>query len=379
MRAGNFVLPDVDSIFTTKPADYAFAGWSTTADGKNIVDSVYLDSRKEFYATWRRVGGNVLYDGSVRYSFDENTGRMYILGNGDIPPYTDGYPNPSVFAPFADEIQSIEIGPGITKIGDWAFANCTNLETLDFSHANSLYSIGNSAFSGCTALSDIIYPSDLGVGITGLGSNAFRNCSSLKGFCLSDGEYGQYLSYGVFEGCTSLQSVTLPKTLLTLAENTFMDCENLEMVFYGGSEADWAELTKYHTGDVLGGARLFTNASWGVQVGDDAYYIADAFGQTGRITGTGGTWGHGLSPAKAIPVEEIIVEEGIRSIGSRMFYGCDSIKKITLPKSLVRIEPEAIRYCDGLESLVLPSGIEQIASYAVANNKHLKTCISAKI
>ncbi len=378
VRAGNFVLPDVDSIFTTTPADYAFAGWSTTPDGKNVVDSIYLDENTNLYATWRRVGGNVLYDGSVRYSFDEDTGRLYVLGNGDIPPYTDGYPNPSVFAPFADEIESIEIGPGITKIGDWAFANCTKLVTLDFSHANSLYSIGNSAFSGCTALSDIIYPSDLGVGITGLGSNAFRNCSSLKGFCLSDGEYGQYLSYGVFEGCTSLQSVTLPKTLLTLADTTFKDCESLQMVFYGGTDEDWAELTKYHKNNVLGGARLFTNAAWGIQVGDDAYYIADAFGQTGRITGTGGTYGFGSSPAKTVPVQEVIVEEGITNLGSNFFYGCDFITKLTLPSTLVRIEPGAIQECNGLESLVLPSGVKQLASYSVADNSNLKTLYLSK-
>ncbi len=372
--AGNLVLSTDSKGIGAPSTNYVFAGWSTTADGKNVVNSIYVDRNTNLYATWRKVGGALTSNQLVSWSLDESTGRLYIIGTGAIPQYTDGYPNPSPLLAYADKVKSIEIGPGITQIGDWAFANFTKLETLDFSHANSLYSIGNSAFSGCTALRDIIYPSDLGVGITGLGANAFRNCSSLMGFCLSDGEYGQYLSYGVFEGCTSLQSVTLPKTLLTLADNTFKDCESLQMVFYGGTDEDWAELTKYHNNDVLGGARLFTNTAWGIQVGDDAYYVVDTFGQTGRIVGSGDTWDNlSGSPANTRPVPEVIVEEGILTLGVDMFFDCDFIKKLTLPSTLERIEAGAIQQCNGLESLIVPSSVKQIASYGVAYNRNLTT------
>ena len=367
ITSGKYVLPTT-TAYNPPSGGYKFVGWSTTSDGQNIISSVNLTNNITVYAVWNKYAGAV--NTGVYYSLID--GVLNIYGEGAIAPRTQSAPNPSPFKNNT-EIKKVVIGSGITQIGDWFFYGCTGIETLDLSNANSLYSIGNSAFSGCTALSNIIYPGELGVGITGLGANAFRNCSSLKGFCLSDGEYGQYLSYGVFEGCTSLQSVTLPKTLLTLAENTFMDCENLEMVFYGGSEADWAELNKYHTGDVLGGARLFTNASWGVQVGDDAYYIADAFGQTGRITGTGGTWGFVQSPAKSRSVQEVTVEEGITSLGSDMFFDCDFIKRLTLPSTLVRIEAGAIQQCNGLESLIIPSSVKQIASYGVAYNRNLTT------
>ncbi len=372
--AGNLVLSTDSKGIGAPSTNYVFAGWSTTADGKNVVNSIYVDRNTDLYATWRKVGGALTSNQLVSWSLDESTGRLYIIGTGAIPQYTDGYPNPSPLLAYADKVKSIEIGPGITQIGDWAFANFTKLETLDFSHANSLYSIGNSAFSGCTALRDIIYPSDLGVGITGLGANAFRNCSSLMGFCLADGGDGQYLSYGVFEGCTSLQSVTLPKTLLTLADTTFKDCESLQMIFYGGTDEDWAELTKYHNNDVLGGARLFTNTAWGIQVGDDAYYVVDTFGQTGRIVGSGDTWDNLYgSPANTMPVPEVIVEEGILTLGVDMFFDCDFIKKLTLPSTLVKIEEGAIQQCNGLESLIIPSSVKQIASYSVAYNRNLTT------
>ena len=45
-----------------------------------------------------------------------------------------------------------------------------------------------------------------------------------------------------FDGCTSLQSITLPKSSISIGGAAFVNCPNLEYVWYAGSEADRAKI-----------------------------------------------------------------------------------------------------------------------------------------
>ena len=65
----------------------------------------------------------------------------------------------------------ITIPDSVTYIGDGAFKGCTGLKSITF--PNKLVSIGFNAFERCTGLKSISIPN----GVTGIGLNAFKGCS----------------------------------------------------------------------------------------------------------------------------------------------------------------------------------------------------------
>ena len=71
-------------------------------------------------------------------------------------------------------LTSVVLPKTMTKIGDYAFWNCTNLATAEF--GEKLNSIGTHAFNSCTALTSITIPKN----VTSIGRNAFYNCTGIK-------------------------------------------------------------------------------------------------------------------------------------------------------------------------------------------------------
>ena len=57
-----------------------------------------------------------------------------------------------------------------------------------------------------------------------------------------DGRAVTSIGDAAFDGCTSLQSITLPKSIISIGGAAFVNCPNLEYVWYAGSEADRAKI-----------------------------------------------------------------------------------------------------------------------------------------
>jgi hypothetical protein len=70
-------------------------------------------------------------------------------------------------------IVSVILPDGLNNIGNYAFYNCIELESINI--PNSVTSIGEWAFIGNKSLKNIIIPS----GVTSIGGMAFQDCSSL--------------------------------------------------------------------------------------------------------------------------------------------------------------------------------------------------------
>jgi len=89
---------------------------------------------------------------------------------------------------------------------------------------NSVTSIGNSAFWGCSGLTSVTIPNS----VTSIGNSAFRNCSGLTSVTIPN----SVTSIGghAFYNCSSLTSVTIPNSVTTIGDSAFSGCTGLTSV-----------------------------------------------------------------------------------------------------------------------------------------------------
>ena len=107
------------------------------------------------------------------------------------------------------------------QIGDYAFAGCTSLETLD-GVSPSIVSLGKGSFQNATSLAGIGIVSS--TSITEIPSDCFRGCTgitSLSGIPNTVSSIGD----GAFRECTSLASIDgLPSAVQEIPDNGFRRC-----------------------------------------------------------------------------------------------------------------------------------------------------------
>ena len=93
-------------------------------------------------------------------------------------------------------------------------------------------SIGDSAFSRCSALTEISIPST----VSSIGSYAFSGCA------LREVEIPQGITSiqtRTFQYCTQLTKITIPDSVTSVEICAFDNCPVLKNVYYGGTEAQW--------------------------------------------------------------------------------------------------------------------------------------------
>ena len=98
--------------------------------------------------------------------------------------------------------------------------------------------------------------------------------------------------------------------------------------------------------------------------GDDITWQLDETG-TLTISGTGEMYnyygGYGPWHESKQSVKQIIIGEGVKSIGERAFCYCSELESVSLPDSIVEINEEAFYSCGELKSIVIPDQVESIA------------------
>lgn len=72
-------------------------------------------------------------------------------------------------------------------------------------------------------------------------------------------------------------------------------------------------------------------------------------------------------------IQSVIVSEGVTSLSSYAFYGCDELEEVSLPQSLCRIGSLAFGGCTKLSSIVIPSDVLLIGDYAFVGDDALQT------
>jgi len=84
--------------------------------------------------------------------------------------------------------------------------------------------IGDYAFEGCSSLQTISIPNN----VSSIGSDAFRNCTNLVSITMPDSI--TTISWSTFENCTSLRSITIPQSVTMISFFAFKNCRSLQEV-----------------------------------------------------------------------------------------------------------------------------------------------------
>lgn len=146
---------------------------------------------------------------------------------------------------FEWDIRKAVIKDSVTKIGKYAFWNCSNLEAVVL--PDSVTIIGSHAFGSCDKLKEVVIPEgvreiEFGTfmccyslekvtipdSVISIGSQTFWMCSSLKEITIPEGV--RSLGQWVFMSCTSLTEVTVPPSVIYMGPMVFENCENLTEV-----------------------------------------------------------------------------------------------------------------------------------------------------
>ena len=109
---------------------------------------------------------------NITYDVTINDGLLTISGTGAIPDFTASAPAPWVS--LDSMVKDLKVNPGITSIGEYAFAGLSGVVTVML--PEGLSSIGKYAFKNCTALEYVEFPD----GLKTVDEGAFEGCANMR-------------------------------------------------------------------------------------------------------------------------------------------------------------------------------------------------------
>lgn len=238
-------------------------------------------------------------------------------------------------------LESICVPTELTKIGDWAFANCGKLSHVPFlpqietlcagafencadltsvSLNEKITSIEGWTFAGCTKLKQVQLPPSL----KKIHSGAFKNCRelSLTGNLDCVTEIGEE----AFEGCAAMTSLSLPAAEVIL-DHAFTSCSSLVSIELGSTLCEL-------------GIGVFENCT-SLKTMDLSRTALDSIPESGF--------------QNCLALEEITLPPELRVVGQEAFLNCPRLRRLTIPdNALSDIDSAAFAGCGQLESIEIP-------------------------
>jgi|GEM_PF-714825 len=288
------------------------------------------------------IGGSAFYDvPNIVYS---GTATGAPWGARSLNGYVEGNlvyrdaTKTELLACFAAATGEITIPNSVTSIGEKAFSGCTGLTSVTI--PNSVTSIGSSAFSGCTGLTSITIPN----GVTSIGNNAFYNCSSLTSITIPNSVTS--IGNSAFSGCSSLTSITIPNSVTSIGNYAFYNCSSLTSVTIPNSVTSIGNYAFNNVPNIVYSGTA-TGAPWGAR-SLNGYVEENLVYRDATKTE--------LLACSSAATGEITIPNDVTSIGNYAFRGCSSLTSITIPNSVTSIGSEAFSGCSSLEDIFVPCG-----------------------
>ena len=299
-------------------AFYACSGLTSVTIGNSVTSIGYMAFNSCRSLTSVTIPSSVVYISSGAFNYCSNLSSINVASGNTHYSSIDGVlynyvQDTLIQCPCAKT--SITIPNSVTSIGDYAFCGCTGLTSITI--PTSVTSIGDYAFSNCTGLTSIDIPNS----ITSIVNRMFYGCTGLTSITIPNNITS--IGGGAFSGCTGLTSITIPNSVTSIGGSAFYGCTGL---------------TSITLPDSIGGA-----------IGSQTFM--NCTGLTSITLPKGvtsiGEWAFcGCSGLTFVPIPT-----GVTSIGNQAFAGCSGLTSVTIPTSVTFIGVQAFAGCSALESV----------------------------
>ncbi|MBR4952487.1 MAG: leucine-rich repeat domain-containing protein, partial [Alistipes sp.] len=142
-------------------------------------------------------------------------------------------------------LTSITIPDSVTEIGDYPFAGCSSLKSFygKFASDNGRCLINNGTLIAVASagLTKYIIPDS----VTTIGDGAFCGCSSLTNITIPDSV--TTIGTEAFNSCSSLNSITISDGVTSIGNGAFLECNKLAKIVCLATEppqivCDWSDV-----------------------------------------------------------------------------------------------------------------------------------------
>ena len=234
----------------------------------------------------------------------------------------------------------------VVGIADEVFRNCSNLTGITI--PNTISSIGNYMFNGCTKLATVTIED--GKTTLSLGYNSYTSPGNGKGLfydCpITTLYFGRNLSYDTayyygyspFYSVKTLQEVTISNSVTEIGYNAFYGCSGLMSV---------------HISDLAVWCRIKFNTDYT----NPLRYAHHLYLNNEEIT-------------------DLLIPNSVTSIGSYAFIGCSGLESVAIGNSVTSIGTCAFEDCRSLTNITLGNSVTEIGNWAFAGCSGLTSLYS---
>ena len=307
-------------------------------------------------------------------------------------------------------LSKVTIAEGATAIGEEAFKNCKSLKSVSI--ANSVVEIGKAAFYECSSIETIVLPKrlqsisnllfghceslkrvDIPEEVREIGVQAFYGCEKLYEIIVPEGVIK--ISPWSFSGCSSLRSVIIPKSVIEIGSWAFNNCTSLTSIIISGGITKIENIFSKCTSLVEVSIPDSVVEIWpstfegcsslqSIQVSENNQCYTSINGilyskdKSKLIKAPEGLKSREIVVPKSVTeidnsafrdmvyVVDIKLPDGLAVIGNCAFYGCRSLQKIHLPRSVCRLGKKSagniFKDCSSLSDISVDEGNGAFAS-----------------
>ena len=310
----------------------------------------------ESNSSYRSIEG-VLFnkDGTKLIAYPHNKSNTYTIPNSVT---TIG--NSAFYG--CSRLTSVTFPNSLTKIEDWAFYNCIGLTSVNI--PNSVTSIGVAAFYLCSGLTSVNIPK----GVIAIEITAFRLCYSLKEYIVSE----DHPSYRSIEGVlfnkdgtkliaypnSKSNNYTIPNSVTTIGYEAFFSCSILTSVTFPNS-LNTIENNAFYYCSGLTSVNIPNSVT---SIGNNAFYYCKGLTSV-TIPNSVTSIGDGAFNS-CTGLTSVTIPNGVTTIRNCTFLSCTGLTSVTIPNSVITIENSAFSSCTRLTSVTFPNSVTSIEESA---------------